>query len=263
MTLEELRTRLSSLDRQLLTLIAERQELSRNVAEAKQAEGRGIRDFQREREVILQARANAQAFGISPALAENLMRMLIRSSLTAQERIRVSEAGRGSGKTALVIGGGGKMGRWFSEFLGSQGYSVIVADPKLADIHSEGREWLSDWRDAPMDTDLVVVATPIKVANQVLHDLALRKPSGVVFDIGSLKTPLRAGLTALRAAGVRVTSIHPMFGPDTELLSGRHVIFVDVGDTQAVQEAQTLFGSTMAEQVVMSLDEHDRLNRQL
>lgn len=260
MTLEEIRVRLSALDRQLLTLIAERQELSRKVAEAKQAEGRGIRDFGREREVLMQARANAQALGISPALAESVMRMLIRSSLTAQERIRVSETGRGTGKSALVIGGGGKMGRWFTDFLGSQGYAVMVADPgSPPPAGSNGREWMRDWRDAPMNTDLVVVATPIKVANEVLKELATRKPSGVVFDIGSLKTPLRTGLAALRDAGVRVTSVHPMFGPDTELLSGRHVIFVDVGHEEAVKQAQALFGSTMAEQVVMSLDEHDRL----
>ena len=50
-----------------------------------------------------------------------------------------------------------------------------------------------------------------------------------------------------------------MFGPDTELLSGRHVIFIDLGDRRAVEEAQALFASTMAERVVMSLDEHDRL----
>ena len=31
------------------------------------------------------------------------------------------------------------------------------------------------------------------------------------------------------SAGCNVTSVHPMFGPDTELLSGRHVIFIDVG----------------------------------
>jgi chorismate mutase/prephenate dehydrogenase len=50
-----------------------------------------------------------------------------------------------------------------------------------------------------------------------------------------------------------------MFGPDTELLSGRHVIFVDAGNSEALEAAQTLFASTMAERVVMSLDEHDRL----
>lgn len=53
--------------------------------------------------------------------------------------------------------------------------------------------------------------------------------------------------------------MHPMFGPDTELLSGRHVLHIDLGDDRAVAEAQGLFASTMAEQVVTTLDEHDRL----
>ena len=50
-----------------------------------------------------------------------------------------------------------------------------------------------------------------------------------------------------------------MFGPDTELLSGRHVIFIDLGDAAALEQAQELFAPTMAERVVMDLDEHDRL----
>jgi chorismate mutase/prephenate dehydrogenase len=50
-----------------------------------------------------------------------------------------------------------------------------------------------------------------------------------------------------------------MFGPDTELLSGRHVIFIDLGHGEALAEAQELFAPTMAERVVMDLDQHDRL----
>ncbi len=105
----------------------------------------------------------------------------------------------------------------------------------------------------------IVAATPLKIANVVLQELAARKPRGIVFDIGSLKTPLRQGIEALQSAGVKVTSVHPMFGPDTELLSGRHVIFIDMGNKEALEVAQELFGSTMAKQVVMGLDEHDRL----
>jgi chorismate mutase/prephenate dehydrogenase len=157
--------------------------------------------------------------------------------------------GRGSGRTALVIGGAGKMGRWFCEFLSSQGYVVAVADPAVA----------VDWRDSTLDQDLIVVATPLQIADGILQELAGRRPRGTIFDIGSLKTPLRAGIAALKDAGCNVTSVHPMFGPDTELLSGRHVIFIDVGCPQAVQQARELFASTMAEQVVMTLDEHDRL----
>jgi chorismate mutase/prephenate dehydrogenase len=50
-----------------------------------------------------------------------------------------------------------------------------------------------------------------------------------------------------------------MYGPDTELLSGRHMIFVDAGCPQATAAAKELFSATMVEQLDMSLDDHDRL----
>jgi len=255
-SLDELRARLDVLDRQLLELVAERQAISTDIAAVKRSTGQSTRDFRREREVLLKARRDAEALGVSPALAESILQSLIRGSLTTQERSRVSAQGRGSGRSALVIGGRGKMGRWMADFLASQGFRVVIADPagELA-----GYEWRADWQDDPLDEDLVVVAAPLKISGQILAALAARRPKGVVFDIGSLKTPLRAGLAALRDAGVRVTSVHPMFGPDTELLSGRHVIFIDLGVPEALEEARSLFASTMADLVVMSLDEHDRL----
>jgi len=261
MNLDQLRERLSELDEQLLTLIAERQRLSQQVAAVKSAQGLPTRDFQREREVLLRARKTAETLSLSPALAEDVLRLLIRGSLTTQERLRIAAGGRGGGQTALVIGGSGKMGRWFAEFLSSQGFAITIADPvgPPAAFAKDAYEFVSDWRSTDLAHDLIVIATPLRVANEVLKELAQRKPPGLIFDIGSLKTPLREGIAALQAAGCRVTSIHPMFGPDTELLSGRHVIFVDLGNRSAVDAAQALFASTMAEQVVTSLDDHDRL----
>ena len=256
MTLEQLRERLTELDAQLLGLIAERQHLSREVAEAKRSVGLGTRDYQRERDVLLRARSVAESLELSPDLAESVLRLLIRGSLTTQERIRVAAGGRGSGRSALVIGGAGKMGRWFAEFLASQGYNVSIADPAGS---LEGFASIADWRESALDQDLIVVATPLRIANTVLQELAIRKPRGIVFDIGSLKSPLRSGIQAMQQAGCRITSVHPMFGPDTELLSGRHVIFVDLGREDALEEARELFAATMAERPVMTLDEHDRL----
>jgi chorismate mutase/prephenate dehydrogenase len=255
-SLEELRARLDALDRELLRLVAERQAISTEVAAVKRATGQSTRDFGREREVLLKAHRDAEALGVPPSLAESILQLLIRSSLTTQEQARVAAQGRGSGRRALVIGGAGKMGRWTADFLASQGFAITVADPTAA---VAGYECVADWTQIDASHDLIVVATPLKIANEVLKALAARRPRGVVFDIGSLKTPLRDGLEALRAAGCRVTSVHPMFGPDTELLSGRHVIFIDLGETQALEEARSLFASTMANQVVMGLDEHDRL----
>jgi chorismate mutase/prephenate dehydrogenase len=255
-SLEELRARLDVIDRGLLELVAERQSLGSQIAAVKRATGQSTRDYRREREVLLKARRDAAALGVSPALAESLMQALIQGSLTTQEQARIAWQGRGTGRRALVIGGRGKMGRWFADFLASQGFSITVADP-AGDV--AGYEYVADWRTSDLRHDLVVVATPIRIANEVLRELAERRPPGVVFDIGSLKTPLRHGLEALCAAGCHVTSVHPMFGPDTDLLSGRHVIFVDLGDAQALDEARGLFGSTMADLVTTGLDDHDRL----
>jgi chorismate mutase/prephenate dehydrogenase len=256
MTLDELRTALTELDEQLLGLVARRQALSEQVAAVKRATGRATRDFNREREVILRARNTAARLHISPDLAESLLRQLIQSSLTTQEHARVAAHAHGSGKRALVIGGCGKMGGWFAEFLASQGFTVTISDPAGA---PPGFGRLDDWQNDPLDFDLIVLATPLGITSSLLIALAERAPRGLIFDLGSLKTPLRAGLEALVKAGCRVTSLHPMFGPDTELLSGRHVIFIDLGNSVALQEAQDLFAPTMAERVVMDLDEHDRL----
>jgi len=256
MDLTDLRDRLSRIDSELLELVAERQRLSQDIARVKRETGRPTRDFARERDVLLQAREAAARLGVSPQVGEQILRLLIRSSLTTQEQALVAAQGLGTGKRALIIGGAGKMGRWFADYLASQGFAVEVADPSGAETGYPHRR---DWREGALDQDLVVVATPLGITKEVLLDLAARRPTGLVFDIGSLKTPLRAGLEALVAAGVRTASIHPMFGPDTELLSGRHVLHVDLGDDEAVREGQGLFASTMAEQVVTTLDDHDRL----
>jgi chorismate mutase / prephenate dehydrogenase len=255
-TLDDLRRRINALDDQLLDLVAERKRLSEEVARVKRSTGRATRDYERERDVILSARTKAEALGISPDAAEELLRILIRSSLTTQEQASVMAGSAGSGRRALIIGGGGKMGRWFADFLGSQGFTVEVADPTGA---PPGVTHVRDWRTTDLKQDFILLATPLGVTDAILRDLALRRPPGVLFDVGSLKSPLRSGLLALKSHGLRVTSVHPMFGPDTELLSGRHVIFIDLGHAEALQQARELFAPTMAEQVVMTLDEHDRL----
>ncbi len=256
MKLDTLREQLNALDRELLELAARRQALGTEIARAKRDSGLPTRDFGREREVLMRARTHATELGISPALAESLLRPLIHASLATQEQARVSAQGHGTGKRALVIGGRGKMGRWFVEYLASQGFAVEIADPAG---RVEGFPHRSEWQKGALDQDLIVLATPLGTTASTLEQLAGHRPRGLVFDIGSLKTPLRAGLQALIAAGSRVTSLHPMFGPDTDMLAGRHVIFIDLGHPQAVAEARELFAHTMVEQVVTSLDEHDRL----
>jgi chorismate mutase/prephenate dehydrogenase len=256
MSLDKLRARLSDLDRQIIDLVATRQAVVDEIGAEKQGSGQATRDFAREKQVLEMARKQASELGISPELAEALMALLIRSSLANQERARVRADAHGRGRQALIIGGGGKMGQWFAEFFDSQGFDITVADP---DNPADGFKQVADWRETPDSYDVTVIAAPIGVTAEVLDEIAAIGRQGLIFDIGSLKSPLKKGLQNLAAIGAKVTSLHPMFGPDTDLLSGRHVLFLDVGSSEATQEARRLFASTMARQIEMKLEDHDRL----
>jgi chorismate mutase/prephenate dehydrogenase len=254
--LDTLRTELGDVDRQILELVARRQTIAQKIGQVKRDSGIPTRDYRQEKDVVERARAAAVQHGLSAQLGEELILTLIRGSLTIQEKDTVATKGEGSGRRVLVIGGAGHMGRWFVRYLGAQGFTVEIADP------SDGPAGVTnhrDWRAATIDHELVVVAAPMPATNAILLEMAKAPPKGVVFDVGSLKSPLRDGLRALRAAGGRVTSVHPMFGPDTELLSGRHVIFVDLGAPDATAAARSLFEPTMATLVEMDLESHDRL----
>src|SRR5580765_7852197 len=169
-TLEDLRQRVTDIDRALITLVAERKAVSEEVARVKRASGTPTRDYQRERDVILGVRSMASERGVSPELAEQLLRLLIRSSLTTQEHASVVARGAGSGRRALVIGGAGKMGGWFVSFLASQGFTVEVADPAAG---AAGATRVADWRSTDLKHAYIVLATPLGMTDATLRDLAL------------------------------------------------------------------------------------------
>lgn len=255
MSIDELRTELSAVDRQFVELMAERQRLVSAIGRSKQTMGAGTRDYAREKDVLDMGRRQALDLGVEPDLAESILQQLIRSSLASQERDRVISEGQGDGRSVLVIGGAGQMGGWFVDFFASQGFRTVIADPSVTD--SDGR--FSNWTDAGVDYDVIVVAAPLSVSGRILAQLAVLRPQGLIFDIGSLKTPLMDGLQELIAAGCRVASLHPMYGPNTRLLSGRHLIFCDTGSATATADAKRLFAATMVEQIDMGLADHDRL----
>src|SRR5687767_5935012 len=104
MSLESLREQLNLLDHQLLELAARRQAVGIEIAKVKRAAGQPTRDYEREREVLMQAREHATRLGLPPALGEALLRPLIHSSLATQEQARVVAQGHGTGKRVLIIG---------------------------------------------------------------------------------------------------------------------------------------------------------------
>ncbi len=251
-----LRSELDTVDRALIEAAARRQQIVAEIGRVKHARGQPLRDFQREAEVLAHVRERAGQTGLDPALAERLMRELIEASLTAQEQDRVRLSNHGEGQTALIIGGNGRMGRWFARFLLGQGFHVTIADPGGA---PGNLEHVQDWTLAIDRADLVVVATPLRASAAILGQMVTLAPPGLVIDIASLKSPLIEPLINLADRGVAVCSTHPMFGPDARLLSGRQVLLMPVADNrQALARAEALFKATEAHLIELTLDEHDR-----
>lgn len=254
--LAELRRRLDAIDDGIIDLAAERQAIVTAISAHKLRTSAPLRHYEREAEIIERGRARAEKLGLSPRLAREVLETLIHHSLENQETHKLVCSDHGTGQRALVIGGMGRMGGWMARFLDIMGFDVDVAD--VSEEKGEFRR-VDDWEAHAADYDLVVVAVTLGPSNEILHRLAELRPPGLIFDIGSLKSPMRSGLEALAAARCKVCSVHPMFGPGDVGLSGRHILFVDVGNREALAEARALFAHTAAECVDLSLDEHDEV----
>lgn len=256
----KLRQTLDRIDNRLLDLIGERQQTIAAIGEIKRGMGKPLRDFAREKEVLELANAHADARGLDRSLAHELMKLLIQHSLTTQEHEQIRAEARGDGRRALVIGGGGQMGRWFARFLDSQGYAVELCDPALLGATGDGGfPQRGHLEDGALDQDLILISAGIEASVGIMQTLATLQPPGVVIDVASIKAPLAAGYRALQRAGVAVASLHPMFGPSAALLADRHVVVIDLGSARATSLAHSLFAATTATVVAMSLEDHDRL----
>ena len=251
--LDALRDRVRALDRELVRLAAERVRTVRRIGEAKRAAGRPMIDYAQERRVLEAARGAAAEEGLDPGVAEDLLARLIRAAVTAQEEESLRHAATGEGRTAVVVGGAGRMGGWFVRFLDAQGWGVEIVDPAAPAVASLRGEALLP------EADLVICATPPRETVELYRGWLERPPRGVVADLASIKSPLLGPIAELRAAGGRVASLHPMFGPATVLLRSKDVVLCETGDEEATEEIAALFRPTTVQLVRLPLAEHDEL----
>ncbi len=251
--LTSLRHNLDKIDEQIIGLLAERQMNVDAIGSVKLTTKSPTRDYQREKQVIDNIMNFAKEKNVDPQIAKEIFSLIIKTSLEKQENQKINTSGYGSHKSALVIGGLGKMGQWFVQFLSNQDFNVDISDVN-PDFENN-----IDYKTAELDYDFIIVSAPIAASAQILQDLSHLKPQGIVMDVGSIKSPLKLPLMQLADTGCKVVSIHPMFGPNTRLLSNKHVIFIELGDKESVDKTKELFLPTMAEQIDMQLEDHDRL----
>ncbi len=264
--LPPLRAQIRGLDDDILKLIAERLRVAAEIGRVKNAEGLPIKDFQVERDVQAHARRRAAELGVFEDLAGELADLLIRYAVKTQETSRVATAPEAGARQILIVGGLGLMGRWLAGFFASSGHAVTLSDvagEAPADVaypYVASTPDMAHFAAAAAVADVIVLATPIGATAAVLRRLVALNVKGLVFDICSLKSPITTALTEA-ARALRVTSLHPMFGPAVTTLAGRRIVICEVEGPHAraaAEAARTLFAETSAEIVATSLSEHDR-----
>ena len=253
--LDQLRSEIEAVDTQLLELIAQRLELAVKVGQQKEEMGIPIRDWSVEKNVIDRAHHTAQKLKLPTEFVKSIMQLLIQESCASQEGLRDSTY-NGDFERIFIVGGRGRMGRWFARFFHNQGHFVSIYDTAGFLPHFPSFQTLSE---GVQDASLILLATPLEETPDVYEELIQLEPSGIMCDIASLKSGLLQTIRKARDAHLRVASIHPLFGPDTRMLSDKVVCLCDCGDEKSFSEIRALFQETSATIVELPLERHDFL----
>ncbi len=245
MALEDIRDEIGRIDIELLNLMKRRLELARLVGEDKVRRNAAVRNIPQERNVIDRYRGFALEHGMNPVYAEHICKILMQESIEIQAALpRESSATR----HIAIVGGYGKIGRWFADLLRQSGHRVDIIDPSSGNgLTLDDAKW----------SDTVMVSVPISRTKGVLERLDSICPRDtLIFDVASLKSPFVDTLKDM-ATRRRVCSVHPMFGPSAESMYDRNVLVCDCGSPEAVDSVIGLLGNHGANIRTMGIDQHD------
>lgn len=145
-----------------------------------------------------------------------------------------------------IIGGRGRMGKFFTEELSQAGHNVSVLGNQ-------------DWEDADKllgEAELVLVSVPIERTVDVIKRAAkYLAPTTALADITSLKTqPVQAMLEHHIGP---VMGLHPMFGPSIKSFSGQKFVVCPGRQDDSFQWFLDFIASKGGDLIVCTPEEHD------
>jgi prephenate dehydrogenase len=147
-----------------------------------------------------------------------------------------------------VIGGKGRMGRWFEARFSEAGMKPVVLD--LEDFPISEKVLRS--------FDIIFLAVPISAVGDVMASVGqyLRRDA-LVMDISSVKSkPLSL---MLKYSQSEVIGLHPLFGPSAISFAGQTVFLCPVRTSLWISPLMIFLEKTGANVVEIDAEKHDRL----
>jgi len=149
--------------------------------------------------------------------------------------------------TRVAVIGAGGMGSWFARYFKSRGDSIIVSDTDRAKAQCLASRirarYASSNVEATRGSDIVILATPANVVSDTVKEIlpALRR-NALLLDICAVKSVVIPALLIAEKRGVKVASIHPMFGPLARGVRKKLIIIVRTGkDERGMKIVKRLF----------------------
>ena len=163
----------------------------------------------------------------------------------------------------MILGGTGRMGRWFTNFFKEKGFDVAIFSRSRNRALQASRELDVNYIQsltAVNEADIVLVSTSLESTVAIIREVSKSmKPNSILFDIASIKSGVIEALEDAHTLGIRTISIHPMFGPGTTSIKGKHLLVIPVGDDpKLVTEMINLFKDAQIH-ILKSGKTHDEL----
>ena len=254
-SLESLRRKVHNIDSDIVRLIGRRFAITRQIGSRKKMLNAPLRNWEVEKTVMQNVIYLANRTGVPVTLAKTIMQQLIAESCRQQESICYTQPTKTAEKI-LIIGGNGNMGTWFANFFKNQGHDVAIYDITGPSKQFYNYDSLGQGLES---SSCAAIATPMEVVPQVIELVTKKKFKGLVFDIASLKDYLKKIISKAIRQGMLLTSIHPLFGPSTRILSDKTICICKCGNPQADKKAENLFKASAVSIVRLGLPQHDRL----
>ncbi len=162
-----------------------------------------------------------------------------------------------------IIGGTGKMGRWFARFLLKEGKEVLLIGRSRARLE-EAREELgagevSTESRVVKSADIVLVSVPVDHFEEVVKRLSpYTRPGQIILDVTSVKTlPVEAMHQHIKRG--RVLGTHPLFGPGARSLANQNFVLTPTSDEESAlaEKARGYLQERGAKVRLMTPEEHD------
>ena len=148
----------------------------------------------------------------------------------------------------IVIGGRGKMGRFFAKQLSSFGHYVDIL----------GRDGWDNAQQLLETADLVIVSVPIEQTVSIIEKTTrYLTASTTLADITSIKTPIVQAM--LERHPGPVLGLHPMFGPGINSFLAQNVVVCPGRQQQAYQWFLDFIASKGGKLIWSTPQEHDRM----